>query len=157
METKKAIIPLKDEFDFADVPSWYALCTNSDCPLHGDCLRYLAGSHAPETKETALCVMPRALHDGQCRWFDKTSVITMAVGFQHLYDRVLKHDYTRMRKSITAYLHGSKLYYEYMRGERPLTPEQQRGIQYIVKECGYEWEVVYEHYYKAYRFSNPPV
>ena len=56
----------------------------------------------------------------------------MASGFSHLYDKVLKADYTSMRKAITAYLHGAKQYYQYMRGERPLTPEQQDGVRNIV-------------------------
>ena len=56
--TKKASIA---SFDFSDVPSWYALCTNSGCPMCGDCLRYLAASYAPETKETAYCVMPSVM------------------------------------------------------------------------------------------------
>jgi len=95
--------------------------------------------------------------DGHCRWFDKTTVVTMASGFSRLYEHVLKKDYTSMRKNITAYLHGAKQYYQYMRGERPLTPEQQRGIQQIVRSYGYDWEVPFERYHSAYRFGNPPI
>ena len=157
MENNKEIEPLNSEFDFSKVPGWYALCFNAGCPLHDDCLHYLAGANVPESQDTAKCVLPHMGRDGHCRWFDKTTVVTMASGFSHLYDQVLKSDYTSMRKNITAYLHGAKQYYQYMRGERPLTPEQQRGIQQIVRSYGYDWEVPFERYHSAYRFGNPPI
>ena len=108
METKIKINRLNTEFDFSLVPSWYAICTNGNCPLKQDCLRYLAGSNAPESLETALCVMPHMANDGHCQLFDKKNVVVMAAGFTTLYDQVLKKDYTSMRKAITRYLHGAK-------------------------------------------------
>lgn len=81
----------------------------------------------------------------------------MAVGFSHLYDRVLKQDYTAMRKSITHYLHGTKMYYEYKRGDRPLNPEQQEWIRQLVKSYGYDWEVPFDGYMETYKFGNAPM
>jgi|GEM_PF-623228 len=157
METDKEIKALSEKFDFSEVPGWYVLCFNGGCPLHGECLRYLAGANVPESMDTAKCVLPHRGRDGQCRWFDKTTVVTMASGFSHLYDKVLKADYTGMRKAITAYLHGAKQYYQYMRGERPLTPEQQLKIRQIVSSYGYDWEVPFDRFYESYRFGTPPV
>ena len=71
METNDEVIRLNTEFDYSQVPSWYVICTNDNCPLKQDCLRYLAGSHAPESVETALCVMPHMANDGHCRLYDK--------------------------------------------------------------------------------------
>lgn len=156
MERTTTITPLNEEFDFKVVPSWYVLCTNDTCPLRQDCMRFLAGSNAPENLEMAQCVMPAALKDGQCRWFDRKRTVVNAFGFSHLYDKVLKRDYTSMRKSITNYLHGAKMYYEYKRGDRPLSPEQQQRIQQIVKNCGYEWEVPFDSFAEAYKFGNAP-
>ena len=42
MDSNKDIKPLKRQFDFADVPSWYVLCTNNQCPMQTSCLRFLA-------------------------------------------------------------------------------------------------------------------
>ena len=157
METNIEIKPLSEKFDFSEVPGWYVLCFNAGCPLHEGCLRYLAGANVPESMDTAKCVLPHRGRDGQCRWFDKTAVVTMASGFSHLYDKVLKADYTSMRKAITAYLRGTKQYYQYMRGERPLMPEQQDGIRKIVSSYGYDWEVPFDRFYRAYRFGTPPI
>ena len=102
MNETKDIISHDDEFDYSAVPSWYPLCFNTGCPLSGNCMHYFAGAHAPETLETCRCVLPHTLKNGHCRWFDKIKVMTMAVGFSHLYDNVLKSDFTSMRKTITA-------------------------------------------------------
>ena len=146
------IIPLTETFDFTTVPSWYVLCTNSECPLRKDCLRYLAGSNAPDSLESALCVMPATLKNGQCRLFDEKKVVVKAYGFSLLYEHVLKKDYTAIRKSITKYLHGAKMYYEYKRGERFLKPEQQQWIRELLKSFGYEWEVPFDRCIKDYDY-----
>ena len=98
--------------------------------------------------------MPKVLKDGKCRWYDRRKVVVWASGFAHLYDCVMKKDYTSMRKGITSYLHGPKTYYEYMRGERPLSPEQQQWIQDFVKSFGYEWEVPFDRYFEAYEYHH---
>jgi hypothetical protein len=151
---EKEIIPMSQALDFSDMPSWYVLCTNGLCPLQGSCLRYQAGSRVPETLEVATCVMPKAFKDGKCRWYDKRKVVVWAAGFTHLYDCVMKKDYTSMRKGITSYLHGPKMYYEYMRGERSLSPEQQEWINNFVKSYGYDWEVPYDRYYEGYEYHH---
>lgn len=157
MENVVRIIPLSEEFDFSTVPAWYVLCTNGECPLREDCLRFLAGSCAPEGLESAQCVMPKTLKGGNCGWFDGKIVVVMAIGFSHLYDQVLKRDYTDMRKSLTRYLHGTKMYYEYKRGDRLLNPEQQEWIRQLVREYGYDWEVPFDAYMEAYRFGKAPI
>ena len=60
-----AITPISQEFDFKTVPSWYVLCTNNACPLRQDCMRFHAGSQAPDSLESAHCVMPNTLKDGE--------------------------------------------------------------------------------------------
>ena len=145
MDSNKDIKPLKRQFDFTDVPSWYVLCTNNQC---------LAAQNAPDHLEIATCVMPKTLKGGQCRWYDKRTVVVWAAGFSRLYDCVMKKDYTAMRKGLTRYLHGVKFYYEYKRGDRPLSPEQQQWIRNFVKSYGYEWEVPFDSYFEAYAYHH---
>lgn len=154
MENNNEITPLSEEFDFGKVPSWYVLCTNGQCPLRDDCLRYLAGMNAPDNIETRLCVMPKTLKDGQCRWFDGKEVQVCACGFTRLYDRVLKKDFTPMRKGITHYLHGSKMYYEYKCGKRSLSQSQQQWIRKFVKSFGYDWDVPFDRYEEDYEYHH---
>lgn len=154
IEKTKEIMPMSQDFCFSKVPSWYVLCTNNDCPLKDNCLRFLAGENAPESLELATCVMPKVLKNGECRWFDEITVGVWAAGFTRMFDKVLKKDYSAMRKSITAYLHGTKFYYEYKRGEKPLSPQQQLWIQNYVKSLGYEWEVEFDRYFEDYNYHH---
>ena len=62
-----------------------------------------------------------------------------------------------MRKSITYYLHGVKMYYEYKRGDRPLNPEQQQTIRELVKSYGYTREVPFDRYTETYQFGEAPL
>ena len=151
----KMITPISQVFDFEKVPSWYPICFNDDCPLKDECMRHLAAQHLPETTETACCVMKNAQADGKCRWFDKITVVVKAAGFSHLFDRVMKKDYTTMRKTLTQYLHGTRIYYECMRGERALSPKEQQWIINYVKSMGYDWEVTFDRYFVDYEFHDP--
>ena len=128
MDIDDKVTPLSSEFDYSQVPSWYAICNNESCPLKQDCLRYLAGSNAPQSLEMALCVMPSMAKDGHCRLYDKKTVVVMAAGFTTLYDQVLKSDYTHMRKVITKYLHGAKMYYEYKDGAQSRAAVVDQGL-----------------------------
>lgn len=157
MNENYEITPLSSDFDFSKVPGWYTFCFNSACPLHEQCMRFFAGTYVPKKVLSARCVLPHALQDGKCRWFDKIQVVTMALGFSHLFDQVLKRDYTMMRKRLTAKLIGPRQYYEFKRGDRPLSPEQQEMIRRVVRSFGYEWEVPFDRYFQAYRFGNPVV
>ena len=154
MENSKTLTTISPDFDFTKVPSWYILCTNKECPMKADCLRYMAAQHAPDDKEVATCVMPNALQNGSCRWFDKISIEVWAAGFTHLYDRVMKKDYTAMRKALTNYLHGARIYYEYKRGERAISPKEQQWIRDYVRSLGYEWEVEFDRYFEGYAFHQ---
>ena len=80
--------------------------------------------------------------------------LVWAAGFSHLFDCVMKKDFTSMRKGLTSYLHGVKFYYEYKRGDRPLSPEQQQWIRKFVKSYGYEWEVPFDSFYEAYEYHH---
>ena len=75
MDSNKDIKPLKRQFDFADVPSWYVLCTNNQCPMQTSCLRFLAAQNAPDNLELARCVMPKTLKGGQCRWYGQLALV----------------------------------------------------------------------------------
>lgn len=153
MDSNK-ITPVSNDFDFSRVPSWYVLCTNNDCPLKDSCLRHLAGKNAPDNMEIATCIMPKTLKNGSCRWFDKITIEVWAAGFTHLYDKVMKTDYTTMRKTITKYLHGCRLYYASMRGDRALSPEDQQWIRDYVKSFGYDWEVEFDRYFEEYAYHH---
>ena len=142
----------KKELHWSDVPKGWALCYNNECPLHENCLRFWAGDLAKEQLTVGRCVFPQALHDGQCSCFATTEPVRYARGFTTIYDHVVKKDFTSLRKRMTMYLQNKGRYYQYMRGERPLSPEQQAWIRQLFTEYGYANDVVFDGYEERLEF-----
>ncbi|MBQ3632142.1 MAG: hypothetical protein II949_13040 [Prevotella sp.] len=140
---------------FEDVPRGWALCFNNECPLRSECLRHQAGTLIPDTMTIAVSVTEKALADGQCQHFAPAETATFARGFTHLYDHVRQADYTALRKAMTAYLHGKRIYYEYKRGERLLSPAEQQWIARLFARYGYEDAPVFDGYEQHYVFAKP--
>jgi len=138
--------------NWEEVPEGWALCFNSECPRHESCLRWLAAQQAPQELTVARCVTPLAQQGGKCRHFATTEKLRYARGFSKIYDKVAKKDYTPMRKQMTEMLSGKRYYYEYMRGERRLSPEQQLRIQQLFAEKGYADSVQFDHYEENFTF-----
>ena len=129
-----------------DVPNGWALCFNRDCPLRENCLRWIVGLMAPDDLTVSRCVMPHALKDGRCIHYATAEKQRYARGFTTIYDKVLKSDYTSMRKQMTDMLRGKRYYYEYMRGERLLSPAQQEQIREFFTRRGYANCVRFDDY-----------
>ena len=142
----------KMNFNWKDVPEGWALCFNSECPLHEHCLRWQAAQLAPPELTVTRCVTPRALTGDRCVHFASMEPQTVAYGFSTIYQRVLKSDFTPLRKTMTQHLQGKRYYYEYMRGERALSPEQQQWIRQLFVRYGYGDSVVFDRYQEAFDF-----
>lgn len=134
------------------VPERWPLCFNQNCQLHEACLRYQAGLLAPQSLTIAQCVTPRAVTNERCAHFASMELQIFAYGFSTIYDRVLKTDYTPLRKAMTSHLSGKRYYYEYMRGERALSPEQQGWIRNLFDSFGYQDCVVFDRLESAFDF-----
>lgn len=143
------------ELKWKNVPSDWALCFNQNCPMHERCLRWLAAQLAPEELTICRCVMPQALKKGQCPHFATAEKVRMARGFMHLYDKVLKDDYTSLRKTLTSMLSGKRYYYEYRRGDRLLSPENQEKIRQLFASRGYADSVRFDDYEEEFVFPWP--
>lgn len=142
------------DMKWEEVPEGWVLCFNSDCKLRETCLRWQAGQLAPEDLTVAHCVTPKAMRSEPCAHFASVEKIRYARGFSKIYDKVLKSDYTPMRKEMTAMLSGKRYYYEYMRGERRLSPEQQEHIRQLFAKWGYADCVEFDSYEEGFVFPK---
>ena len=94
----------------------------------------------------------QALKDGECQHYVSSEPVRFARGFKDIYDDVLKKDYTKLREHVTGLLSGKRIYYEYKRGERRLTPEKQEQIRALFTAAGYADSVVFDSYEYGYVF-----
>ncbi len=141
------------EFDFSKVPSCYQLCFNVQCPRSAECLRFLAGQHAPASLETGMAIYPAAIRDGQCRFFRHSNVVRMAWGFDDIYLPLKPYFRPMARRAVCDMLGSEGTYYRYHHGERKLSPEQQQQIAEILKKYGYNGPVEFNHYEHIYDFG----
>lgn len=143
----------KQGINFKEIPSWWGICQNSDCPMAKECLRHQAFLCIPEEIKKWPCILPNALKNGNCPFFHQAMKVRMAKGFQSLVDslnsRDLRHDF---RTQLTDYLGSKGAYYRHKDGERMLNPKQQKWIQDFLISHGYKKEVVFDEYIYTYDF-----
>lgn len=142
----------KKELTWEMVPKGWALCFNSECPLCQSCLRWQAGRLAPQELTVTRCVTPSAAAKEPCPHFASAETVQYARGFSTIYNRVLKHDYTFLRKQMTLMLSGKRYYYEYMRGERRLSTVQQEDIRELFTSWGYADSVHFDAFEQDFDF-----
>lgn len=139
--------------DFKEIPSWWEICQNAECPMAKECLRHQAFLNIPEEIMKWPCILPKALNDGHCKFFYQAMKVRMAKGFHHLINsmnsRDLRHEF---RTQLTDYLGSKGAYYRHKDGERLLNPQQQMWIQDFLKSHNYGKEVVFDDYIDTYDF-----
>lgn len=140
------------DLQWEEVPTNWALCFNHDCNKCDSCLRYAAGSIVPRELTVSNCVLPNAILNDGCLHYAPIQKWKYARGFSRIFEHVLKKDFTLIRSSLTNYLRGKRYYYEYKRGEKRLSPEQQDYIRQLFSNFGYI-EECFDLYEEAYHFS----
>lgn len=135
------------------IPSSYARCFQSDCPMADTCARFLAGKYLREGQVHGEAVYPMARQGGDCKMYKEIRVIRAAYGFKTLFAEVKQKDNTPLRNRIKAYLGGNTSYYRYHHGERLLTPEQQQWIINLFRRKGYTEGLRFDGYRDLYDFS----
>ena len=143
----------KQVINFKEIPSWWAICQNTECLMAKDCLRYQAFLNVPDETTRWPCILPNALKKDTCPFFRKAEVVRMAKGFHSLFNsfnsRDLRHDF---RTQLTEYLGSKGSYYRYKDGERLLNPKQQQWILDFLNNYGYKDKLKFDQYIDTYEF-----
>jgi hypothetical protein len=144
-----------NDIDFKEIPKDWALCQNGNCPKAGECLRHLACVQAPACVKKWECVLPSAINEEECHFFQSAEKVTMARGLNSIYRDVdSKKVRSDIRLKLTA-LFGSKgTYYRYKDGERTMTPQMQQQVADIVHLCAPTAEVSFDETFETYDFST---
>ena len=143
---------MEQEFDFRQVPRNWALCYISECPRHGECLRYQACLMAPDRRVYHKCILPSVLRQGDCQHFCSVQKVRAAVGFRNIFRSVLARDIADIRKELMAYLGSRNTFFRYQRGDLLLLPAQQQWIQQLLRRYGYTDDVTFDAYREVYLF-----
>lgn len=141
------------DFDFKQVPHGWAMCYVEACPRKDECLRYQVYLNSPKGRTTNKCVLPAALLKEECPHFRSIRKMRVAIGFQHIFNKVLASDIATMRSEMASFLGCRATFYRYRRGDQPLTPRQQKWIQEMFRRHGYTDEVTFDKYEDVYIFD----
>ena len=141
--------------NFKQIPEWWASCGNSQCKHAEECLRHRAFKEVPQTVTRWACVLPTAIKDGECGYFQKTEKVRMARGFRNLFKDIKSRDAQHaIRMELTAYFGSKGTYYRYRDGERWMNPELQQMIADLMLSHGVKEVPVFDEYDEAYDFTK---
>ena len=148
---------MEKELRFEEVPQWWAICQDHDCPLAATCLRHHAATIAPITAEAHLCIIPHHTDGDRCPHFVENRTVRLACGFASIFTHVSNTHFKAMKRAIMGYL-GTETskgtYYRYMHGERLLSPEQQAWFSRLMKRYGYSPEITFDNYIDDFIFKS---
>lgn len=141
--------------DFDQIPEWWPLCSNSQCGRAGECLRHMAFVEVPEKITRWPCVLPTAMKNGECPYFQKAEKVRMARGFKGLFRNIgNKYAQHEIREELTDYFKSKGTYYRYRDGERWLNPELQQMIAKIMQKHGVDDAPVFDEYCESYDYTK---
>ena len=101
------------------------------------------------------CVLPTAVKDGECGYFQKAEKVRMARGFKNLFKNIKSRDAQHaIRMELTAYFGSKGTYYRYRDGERWMNPELQQMIADLMLSHGVKEVPVFDEYDEAYDFTQ---
>lgn len=141
--------------DYKKIPSWWAVCPNSNCPLAETCLRQQACRQLPEKVIYWTCVLPHVQKGSACKYFLKYEKVAMAKGLNNIYNNVrARKTRSDIRIALTSFLGSKGTYYRYKDGERLINPKLQQEIIDIVHRYAPEEEICFDHYFEDYDFTT---
>lgn len=142
---------MEEKLDIETMPSQYLLCLNRQCPKADTCLRQLAERSMPEEVRQWHVISPRyqAAAKGDCPYYRPNQKIRYAVGFLKLMDE-LPHKVNRfVALGLTRHF-GQRMYYRMRKGERPLSPEEQKVVLQTLRRHGVTEPQEFDDYFYAY-------
>ena len=117
----------------------YIVCYKADCSHHEECLRYLVGQHGQTLSRVVSAVnqLNIDVQAGNCPMYKYAGKQLMARGMTRLLTSDMPGWVEKgIRHELFLYF-GRTNYYEYRKGARLLSPEQQQEIAKIFD--AYDW------------------
>lgn len=142
---------MEEEHKFAEIPYGYHLCLKRECPKASTCLRQLAEQQISANIEHWSIISPKyqATLKGDCPHYRSSNKVIYAKGFIGLLDNMpnnqMKHVIYNLQREF-----GQRTYYRVRKGERLITPSEQRAISNILKMCGVTEPPKYDAYVEDY-------
>lgn len=144
---------MKEEHDFSKVPYNYTLCLRRECTKAATCLRQLVEQEVTESTQYLVIINPKyqATLTGDCPYYRSSTKARFAKGFIKLLDNLPNN---QVRKIIPLLIgqFSRRTYYRIRKGERLLSPAEQKIVLNILKRCGVTGEQEFDAYVEEYEW-----
>ncbi|MDO4159530.1 MAG: DUF6078 family protein [Prevotellaceae bacterium] len=134
----------KDEI----IPSRYAVCQFTDCPMAKSCLRQIAYQLLldNEDENCLLLLKPRfCSKDGNCSYYRDCNPVLFAKGFTNFQKKMYPSQYQLFMMRLKGKF-GRNSYFMRRRGESLLSPEEQKFILDTLKQVGVTEDMTFDAY-----------
>lgn len=122
---------------YSQIPQNYLLCLKHDCPRATTCLRQIAEQIVPADIQFWAIISPKyqATLQGTCPFYRSSAKVRFAKGFIKMLENLPHKQMRTVISHLTNYF-GRRTYYRVRKGERLLSPAEQKGVLNILKNCG---------------------
>lgn len=137
---------------YSDVPSDWALCFQTSCPLADTCLRHHAATLLPADVRHHNAVCPQARTADACSMYVSDTPVQIAIGMTHITDGYNPWDARDIKQQLFECFGSRTHYYRYRNGEYPIPPAKQQEVADIFRRLGHTKPPVFDHLKEAYYF-----
>lgn len=133
-----------------NIPTNYAVCLHSDCPLAGECLRYMAFESLTQSDDLLTLINPsHCSKDESCKYFRSNAEVRLARGFTNFQKKMYPEQYQRfMMLLIGAF--GRSSYFRRRRGDCRLSQQDRMVVENALKQVGISEHLEFDEYVMGY-------
>ena len=131
------------------IPFNYPLCARTECPKAKECLRHVALTECEDAQVTIFNPKFLETSENGCKHYTSTQKVRYAKGMKKVMGEL---PYKIHERAVTALsLHFSeRSYYRIRKGERPLSPDEQKAVRQIIARLGFSEEWDFDAYEEDY-------
>lgn len=131
------------------IPFNYPLCTRTECPKAAECLRHIALTEIGDERLTILNPRLLEMSSAGCRHYAPAKKVLYAKGMKKVMGQL---PYNIHERTVTALsMHFSeRSYYRIRKGERLLSPDEQKAVRQIIARFGFNNEWDFDSYVEDY-------
>ena len=131
---------------YTSVPTNYAVCIHTDCPMAKGCLHQIAYQQLlPERTFMRLVNPQKCEKSAQCPFFRDSTPQKYAKGFTKFQKRMFPEQYEKFSKLLIAEF-GRNPYYERRRGNTTLSPKEQLLVIDTLRKVGVNVPMEFDDY-----------
>lgn len=144
---------MKEEQILSEVPNNYPVCLNRNCPKADTCLRQQVEREVDESATVWTIISPKHLAKlkGDCPYYRPNAKASFAKGFMNILEN-MPHNQRQRAILLLKNQFSERTYYRMRKGERLLSPAEQRIVLNILKKCGIAGTPEFDAYEECYEW-----